>query len=158
VTPTSNNIYSELPEGERSVLWDLEGRVFTQAGAPGAVHGGCDKPFTAGSEIDTDCTITYEGKPAVFHVNGYVGSVLVRYTVRQTTAVLGGIGVMQAWYRTVRATAAGQVGTAKCDASLPKAEQTSFGVQPYRCWYAAADGANVEKKVNLTENGPAFTD
>jgi hypothetical protein len=125
---------------------------------PGAIHGDCDKPIAPGAEINTDCTITYEGKPAVFHVNGYAGSVLVQYTVSQTTAVLGGIGVMHAWYRTVLATAPSQVGTAKCDASLPKAEPTSFGVQPYRCWYTAADGANVEKKVDLTEKGPAFDD
>src|SRR5262249_44221860 len=110
------------------------------------------------AELDTDCTITYEGAPAVFHVNGYVGSVLVQYTVRQTTAVLGGVGVQHAWYRNVQATAPGQVGTAKCDAGLPKAEQPSFGTQPYRCWYTAADGSTVEKKVSLTEKGPAFTD
>jgi hypothetical protein len=156
VTPTSSNIYGELPEGERSVLWDLERRVFTQAGSAGAIHGGCDKPFTSGAELDTDCTITFEGKPALFHVNGYVGSALIQYTVSQTTAVLGGIGVMNAWYRFVAAAAPAQVGTAKCDSSLPKAEQTSFGRQPYRCWYTASDGANVEKQVNLTEKGPAF--
>jgi hypothetical protein len=76
--------------------------------------------------------------------------VLVQYTVSKTTAVPGGIGVMNPWYRTVRAAAPGEVGTAKCGSSLPEAERTSFGVQPCRGWYTASDGTNVEKKVNLT--------
>jgi hypothetical protein len=71
--------------------------------------------------------------------------VLVQYTVSKTTAVPGGIGVMNPWYRTVRAAAPGEVGTAKCGSSLPEAERTSFGVQPCRGWYTASDGTNVEK-------------
>jgi hypothetical protein len=41
VTPTSGNIYGELPEAERSVLRDLEGRVFpahTVNGLPARGH------------------------------------------------------------------------------------------------------------------------